>query len=228
MPALPDSGFDVVAAFYDPLARLVYGRALQQAQQAALDAGLPSGNPHILIIGGGTGWVLGEVLSRQPAATVLYLEASPQMLARSRQWLQQHLPQHAAQVEFRLGTETALSFDEQFDAVLTFFFLDLFEPVRLRSMATRLRAALTSQGTWLLADFAAPRTWWHRGLLGLMYGFFGLTTGISARQRPPIEIELARLGLQPHPAGSFFRNMVEATVWRLVSSESYSSASAQD
>lgn len=212
MAALPDSGFDFVAALYDPLARLVYGRALQRAQQAALSAGLPAGR--VLIVGGGTGRVLGEVLRRQPLARIVYLEASPLMLRRSREWLRRQLPQHTAQVEFRLGTEAALLPPEQFDAVLTFFLLDLFEPVRLRVIVERLRGALAPGGSWLLADFGPPKTWWHRALLHLMYWFFGLTTGISARHRPPIEATLRRVGLASKAAGQFFGRMVEASVWR--------------
>jgi tRNA (cmo5U34)-methyltransferase len=211
--SLPDSGFDYVAAFYDPLARLVYGRALQQAQRAALQA-LPPGAPHVLIVGGGTGWVLGEVLQLRPAARVLYLEASPQMLRRSQEFMRQHWPSHLAQVEFRLGTEAALQPQEQFDAVVTFFLLDLFEPQRLRQLVGHLLAARRPGAPWLVADFARPRTWWQRGLLAAMYGFFGLTTGISARRRPPIEAELSRLGMQPRPVGAFFGEMVEAVVWQ--------------
>lgn len=214
MPDPPDSGFDFVAAFYDPLARLVYGSALRRAQQAALVAGLPTGAPRVLIIGGGTGWVLGEVLRRRPAARIVYLEASGRMLHRSRQWLHQHWPHCAAQVEFRLGTEAQLAAAEQFEAVLTFFFLDLFEPQRLRTLVARLHAALAPDGTWLVADFEPPRTGWQRLLLGLMYAFFGLTTGISARRRPPIEALMARAGLRATPAGTFFRGMVAARVWR--------------
>ncbi|MBT9394327.1 class I SAM-dependent methyltransferase [Hymenobacter sp. NST-14] len=217
MPALPDFGFDYVAAFYDPLARLVYGPALRRAQQAALEAGLPrlpDGAPRLLVVGGGTGWVLGEILRRRPAARLVYLEASPRMLARSRAWLTRHWPQAAGQVEFRLGTEESLLPDEQFAGLLTFFFLDLFEPGRLRRIITRLSAARAPGGAWLLADFGPPRRWWHRLLLALMYGFFGLTTGIRARYRPPIEAELTRLGLHPTPAGQFFGGMVEASVWR--------------
>ncbi|MBX0291973.1 class I SAM-dependent methyltransferase [Hymenobacter sp. HSC-4F20] len=214
MPRLPDSGFDVVAAFYDPLARLVYGRALQHAQQAALEAGVRPESRRVLIIGGGTGWVLGEVLRRQPEARILYLEASPQMVYRSQWWLTRHCPQHSGQVEFRVGTEVALRPEEQFEVVITFFFLDLFEPVRLRSIVARLGLALHPAGAWLLADFAAPRRWWQRLLLQLMYWFFGATTQISARKRPPIEAELRQLGLHCAPAGRFFRGMVEASVWR--------------
>ncbi|MET4106757.1 class I SAM-dependent methyltransferase [Hymenobacter sp. UYP22] len=211
---LPDSGFDAVAAFYDALARLVYGPALQRAQQAALDAGLPLGPVRVLVIGGGTGWVLGEILRRRPEARILYLEASPRMLARSRAWLPRHAPHQAPQVVFRLGTEAVLQPQEQFDAVLTFFFLDLFAPDRLRSIVERLHPVLVPGGRWLLADFGPPSRWWHRVLLWLMYRFFGFSAGISARQRPPIEAELRRLNLRAQAAGQFFGQMVQASVWR--------------
>ncbi|WP_045689017.1 class I SAM-dependent methyltransferase [Hymenobacter sp. AT01-02] len=209
---LPDSGFDVVAAFYDPLARLVYGRALQRAQEAALTA-LPKGAPQVLVIGGGTGWVLGEILKRRPEARIVYLEASPRMIARSQEFLRSQAPTRYAQVEFRLGTEAALQTTEQFDAIITFFFLDLFEPGRLRLLTSRLYAARHRAAPWLVADFGVPRTWWHRVLLATMYWFFGLTTGISARQRPPIEAALGQLGMQRRVVGTFFGAMVEAAEW---------------
>ncbi|MCR5886909.1 class I SAM-dependent methyltransferase [Hymenobacter sp. J193] len=210
---LPDSGFDRVAAFYDPLARLVFGRSLQRAQLRAL-AHLPSGAPHVLIIGGGTGWVLPELLRRCPGARVLYLEASGQMLQRAQATLHQHCPAHLSQVQFRVGTEAALQPQEQFDAVLTFFFLDLFDLPRLRPLLARLHQARRAGSPWLLADFAPPRTWWQRGMLRLMYWFFGLTTGISGRQLPPIRAELARLGLHAGPPQYGFGGMVETVIFR--------------
>lgn len=207
-----DTGFDRVAAFYDPLARLVFGNSLRQAQQAAL-AGLPVGHPRVLIIGGGTGWVLGEVLAHRPEARILYLEASAVMLTKSRETLLQHKPHHAGQVEFRLGTEQALRPDESFDAIITFFFLDLFEPVRLRTIIERLNQVRRPSAPWLLADFRPTQALWQRTLLLLMYRFFWLTTGISGRHIPALHHELAALGLQPRQQKLFFRGMVEATVF---------------
>jgi hypothetical protein len=136
------------------------------------------------------------------------------MLARSHAKLARQLPAAVAQVEFRLGTEAKLASGDTFDVLLTFFFLDLFEPVRLRHLVERLHAARQPGAPWLLADFAPPRNCWQRGLLRLMYGFFRLTTGISARRLPPIHAELSRLGLRPGNRAGFFAGMVEAVVWR--------------
>lgn len=212
--SLPDSGFDRVAAFYDPLARLVYGRALQRAQCAALEAGLPASGPRVLVIGGGTGWILLELLSRRPAARVLYLEASPRMLKKARALLSSHLPDALPQVEFRLGTEAALGPLDTFDALVTFFFLDLFEPARLQLLLQALQKTRKPGAPWLLADFAPAQTWWQRALLTAMYQFFRLTTGISGRTLPPFREGLARLGLRQQHSASFFGGLVEAAVWQ--------------
>lgn len=214
LPPFSDAGFDRMAAFYDPLARLVFGRALLRAQQAALAAGLPAGAPRVLVVGGGTGWVLLEVLRRRPQARVLYLEAAPNMLARARARLARQRPAAAAQVEFRVGTEAALTPADTFEAVVTFFVLDLFEPARLRQLMARLDAARRPAAPWLLADFAVPHTGWQRALLAVMYWFFRLTTGIGARTLPPLPAELARLGLRQAYEARFFGGMVEASVWR--------------
>lgn len=206
-------GFDFIAPFYDTLARLVFGSTLRRAQQAAL-AGLPLGAPRVLIVGGGTGWILGDIWQRRPQAQVLYLEASTRMLAQALAWQQRHQPQRAGQVMFRLGTEAALAPTERFDAVLTFFFLDLFAPPELERVVRRLHAARRPGAPWLLADFTPPTRWWHRGLLAVMYRFFRLTTGISASALPPTQAVLAQVGLQPQRRQLFFDEMIEATVFR--------------
>ncbi|TGE16801.1 class I SAM-dependent methyltransferase [Hymenobacter elongatus] len=210
--SLADAGFDRVAAFYDQLAQLVFGDALRRTQQAAL-AGLPGGRPRVLIIGGGTGWVLAEVLRQQPDARVLYLEASAVMLAKSRETLLREAPSRAGQVEFRLGTEDALQPTESFDAIVTFFFLDLFEPLRLRSIVARLNQARRTGAPWLVADFRPPRTLWQRALQSTMYRFFRLTTGISGRRMPDLHQELAHFQLRAQQQTLFFRGMAEATVF---------------
>ena len=206
------TGFDRVAWCYDALAGLVFGPAQRRAQQAAL-AGLPPGAPHVLILGGGTGWVLLEVLRRRPPATVLYLEASPKMLARARARLVRACPAAVAQVEFRHGTQAALTTAEQFDSVVTFFVLDCLTLPELPGALARLRAALRPGGTWLLADFRPAHRGWRRALLALMYAFFRLTTGLRATELPALRPALANLGLEADNHGTFFGRTIEAVVF---------------
>ena len=207
----PPTGFDRVAWCYDALAGLVFGRALQRAQRAAL-AGLPAGTPHVLILGGGTGWVLTEVLRQRPGATLLYLEASPRMLARARAQLAQALPAAGGQVEFRHGTQRALSPGESFDAVITFFVLDCIAQPDMPAALAQLRAAQRPGAPWLLADFRPAQRGWRWVLLRLMYAFFRLTTGLRARDLPDLRRALGQLGLREISHQFFFGRAVEALV----------------
>ena len=208
--APPLTGFDRVAWYYDALAALVFGPALRNTQRAAL-AGLPTGVPHMLMLGGGTGWALMEVLRRCPAATVLYLEASPRMLARARARLK---PSQLAQVEFRHGTQQALATGEVFDAVLTFFVLDCIAAPELPAALARLHAALRLGGRWLLADFRPARRGWRRLLLATMFWFFRLTTRLRARELPDFAAALAALGLRGENKGQFYGGATEAVVFQ--------------
>jgi len=209
----PLVGYDRVAWCYDALAGLVFGPALRHAQQAAL-AGLPAGAPHVLILGGGTGWVLTEVLRQRPAATVLYLEASPRMLDRARTRLAREYPAATTQVDFRHGTQDALLPGKSYDVLITFFVLDCIPVPELDGALTRLRAVLRPRAPWLLADFRPARRGWRRVLLAAMYLFFRLTTGLRARELPRLRPALARLGMRPELRQFFFGGAVEAVVFR--------------
>ncbi|MBD2768560.1 class I SAM-dependent methyltransferase [Hymenobacter sp. BT664] len=206
------TGFDRVAWCYDALAGLVFGPALKRAQRAAL-RGLPAGAPHVLILGGGTGWVLTEVLRRRPRATVLYLEASPNMLARARHRLGRESPGAAPQVEFRHGTQHHLGPADRFDVIVTFFVLDCLAATEFDAALARLRAAQRPGAPWLLADFRPAGGGWRRVLLTLMYAFFRLTTGLRARELPNLPRALGCLGLEPTTSETFFAGAVEGVVF---------------
>jgi tRNA (cmo5U34)-methyltransferase len=209
-PGLP-TGYDRVAWCYDALAGVVFGQALQRAQLAAL-AGLPAGAPHVLILGGGTGWVLTEVLRQRPKATVLYLEASTRMLARARARLAKSFPAADGQVEFRHGTQQALAPGESFDVVITFFVLDCIAQPDMPAALAQLRAAQRPGAPWLLADFRPAQRGWRWVLLRLMYAFFRFTTGLRARDLPNLRQALGQLGLREISHQLFFGRAMEALV----------------
>ncbi|TVT43633.1 class I SAM-dependent methyltransferase [Hymenobacter setariae] len=206
----PSADFSRVARVYDALAGAVFGRAQRAAQQAALAAGMPLAGsaPRVLVLGGGSGWVLLELLRQCPAAQVLYLETSTTMLAQAQARLQQAAPGTIAQVEFRQGSEQALAPTEQFDAVVTFFVLDCFTLAEFPAALACLQAARRPRAPWLIADFRPPRTWWQRVLLRAMYLFFKLTVGLRAQQLPPWPAALAALGLQNRYQESFYGDFI--------------------
>jgi tRNA (cmo5U34)-methyltransferase len=202
--------FSQVARVYDALASVVFGRAQRRAQQAALQAGLPLAGaaPRVLVLGGGSGWVLIELLRQCPAAQVLYLETSGAMLGLAQVRLRREAPSALAQVEFRQGSEQALGPAERFDAVVTFFVLDCFTLAAFPGALASLQRARRPGAPWLVADFRPPRTWWQRGLLRAMYLFFGFAVGLRARQLPPWPTALSSLGLRNRYQASFYGDFI--------------------
>lgn len=214
MPELPDSGFNRVASFYDALARLVYGQALQEAQLALLPS-VPD-QARVLVIGGGTGWLLEQLLHTGKRLDMLYLDAAPAMLQRARQKYEKYEQSkkgHHCQVSFRLGNEQALQPSEQFDVIITPFLLDLFPPPRLQQLMRRLSAALVPDGEWLVADFwpvQQPPPWWQRVLITGMYTFFGWVSGVKASRLPDYASHFASLGFKEKYSQAFYGGMVQA------------------
>ncbi len=204
-----------MAPFYDGLAAAVFGGSLRRAQAWAVQDGLPANARRVLFIGGGTGLVLPAVLARAPNARVIYVEASAAMLARARAGLARAVPAATvARVTFLLGTEADVPPDAGFDAVLTFFFLDLFPSAELPAVIDQLSALVAPTATWLVADFAPPQRAWQRGLLTVMYRFFRLTTGLRNQRLADWPGALAAAGWEVGSERYLVGGAVRAGAWR--------------
>ena len=75
--------YDNSAWFYDRLSGLIYGKAIIRSQVYLLKY-IPAG-ANILIVGGGTGWILEEITKIHPSGLkIIYVEISAKMMALSR------------------------------------------------------------------------------------------------------------------------------------------------
>lgn len=204
--------FDWIAPVYDALVFVVFGRRLKRAQAVFLDR-IPLG-ASVLVVGGGTGWLLDPLLTNGRAARIVYLESSARMLARaSRRMLELKLP---GRIEFRLGDEESLRPDEHFDVLMTPFVLDLFTTETLQTrLIPRLRSALTQNGLWLITDFVKTQVWWQRVLVWLMIRFFILTAGIEARHLADWQRLLGEGGLSLRESSPQVGGLVSTEVWSL-------------
>ncbi len=203
--------FDWVAPVYDFLAFLVFGHRLRRAQVIFLNQ-IPA-NAQLLILGGGTGWLLQQVLTRCQPNRVVYLEASANMLARAGRRVINH--NAAGSVVFRVGDETCLKPDESFDVIMTPFVLDLFTEKHLQAALPQLRNRLRPGGRWLVTDFVPSVTGWQKVLLWAMIRFFRLTAGIQTRQLADWQKLLAESGLQRRAQKPQVSGMVSTEVWHL-------------
>lgn len=210
--------FEPVAAVYDNLAAWVFGASIKQAQLHTL-LWISTGTT-VLIIGGGTGWYLKELLLQKKVKKVVYIEPSQKMLDLTRQKIKDILPQLPdTTVELRLGTEDTILPDERFDVIVTHFFLDIFAPTRLEKISVLLSHALNVQGLWLIADFRLPEKkasidyWWKKILIHTMLLFFKIISRITARELPDFPALFAAMGMNPVFEHSLYKGLIVSSVY---------------
>ncbi len=199
--------FDKIANVYDGLAQLVFGKSIRQAQKVFL-GDVPT-QSKVLILGGGTGWLLTQLLELKPQCEVWYIEASEKMLELSKIKIQD-----SDRVHFIHGTENSIPSGIQFDVVITNFYLDLFTYESLDSVLIKIKKEIKPNALWLATDFIVGRKWWQFTLLRMMYRFFRIMCHIEATELPDWNQILAKMGLQKMKSTLFFGGFIETAVYR--------------
>ena len=112
------NGFNTIAKIYDTLAKIVFGRVIKKAQLHFLNE-IPI-EAKVLILGGGTGWILNSILKIRPAVEVWYIEASTKMISIAKKKVVGF-----NNIHFIHGTEQNIPVDQHYDVVITNFYFDL-------------------------------------------------------------------------------------------------------
>lgn len=171
--------YDSVAPFYDRLSRLVFGEAIVLAQLFLLKA-IPTGTD-VLIIGGGTGWILEEIARKhQGGLKITYVEISREMMHQSRS-------RNAGenQVTYICQSIQEARLEHSYDVVITPFLFDNFSDNTLRSVFDKVDHHLKKNGLWLFADFQLQEgRILSKILLKAMYLFFGLFCRLETTKLP--------------------------------------------
>ncbi len=202
------NSYDAVAPFYDLLSRIVYGKKLLHAQRCFL-SDIPNGS-RVLFLGGGTGKVLPQLLQLE-GISVDYIEPSGAMMRRA---MKRAAGEAKQSVQFIQGDHTQLPAHVQYDAVLTFFVLDMFTELKAIEFTDIVDASLKPGALWLLADFFPSRNIVHRALLKGMYLFFHLATGIQTRQLPDYDKALNRHDFHRRAEKKFMQGFIRSCVYR--------------
>ena len=199
-------GFDRIAKYYDPLAKLVFGKSLRMAQTCFLDS-IPAAS-NVLVLGGGTGWWLNEFLRLKPTCKIVYIDESSEMIRLARM-----STNNDSRIEFVQGTQDSLPRQIEFDVVILFCFLDIFSDEQLPKLLRKIRASMSSNGHWLVTDFFKEE-WWHSLLLFIMYRFFKLTTGLKNQKLPDWERALHHEQLTVTDQRSFFGRFIKSARYK--------------
>lgn len=204
------NGFDRISDVYDALARLVFGRSIRDAQLYFL-SDIPKG-AKVLILGGGTGWLLVALLKINPHCQVWYVEASHKMLEKTRKKVN---TRPSTFVHFIHGTEDVIPSNVRFNAVITNFYFDLFSTASLQLVLVRILGSMMPDGIVLVSDFTKTNVWKHRVLLTIMYRFFKLACGIESSHLPDWQAELKNAGLDEFKSKKFYGGFIRSSIYSI-------------
>lgn len=166
----------------------------------------------VLILGGGTGWIAKEILSRFPQLSITYIEASAQMIVQAKQ----KISNYSNRISFIHGTEKSIPTYVQFDTVIANFYFDLFTDVDLSRALNFIRKSMTKDSLWLISDFKDDGKWWQKILLKSMFAFFRITCGIRLTKLVDWRTPLLNSGFEPLDSKAFYKGFILSSVYRLM------------
>ncbi|MEE1946024.1 class I SAM-dependent methyltransferase [Pedobacter sp. KR3-3] len=161
-----EPSYDKIAKRYDFLSRLVFFKSQVKAQTEQL--GYIRHCKKLLIVGGGTGWILKDLNAITQPMTIVFVEAAIEMIALAKKVVTHH------QVEFVHQDIEDYQTNQVFDAVLTPFLFDNFDGAKAEKVFGHIDALLAAEGIWVDVDFYLNKqsALWKRAILKAMHLFF--------------------------------------------------------
>jgi ubiquinone/menaquinone biosynthesis C-methylase UbiE len=174
------NNYDNIARYYDFLSSIVFGSSQRNAQIALLP--YIAADSHVLIAGGGTGWILEEIAEKcLPGLHIYYIEISAKMITEAKK--KRYQPNDVTFINMAIEdfdlTDAGLP---GFDVIITPFLFDNFKEERIPGIFLHLHKMLLTGGSWLFTDFHYQKKapFWQRILLNSMYVFFSVLCAVEA------------------------------------------------
>jgi ubiquinone/menaquinone biosynthesis C-methylase UbiE len=204
MPA----NYDNSASFYDKLSQLVFGKALVNAQAWLLPQ-IPK-NAKILIVGGGTGWIMEEITKLHPSGlNITYVEISANMMTLSRK---RNIGANHVVFINKAIEEAGLPPD--FDVAITPFLFDNFTDNTLPGVFQHIHQTLKPGSLWLNTDFQLTGKWWQYAMLKSMLLFFKMLCGVPAWRLPDVGRQFGKFGYGVVEEKIFFGDFVVTRLYK--------------
>ncbi|WP_421946112.1 class I SAM-dependent methyltransferase [Pedobacter sp.] len=204
------NNYDKIAKHYDWLSRIVFSKAQVNAQKNQLKYLTP--NACILIVGGGTGWILEEIAKIYPSGLkIVYVEISAKMIALSKN-------RDFKENDVKFENQAIENFESaiEFDFILTPFLFDNFNQEQAELVFHKLNLLLKNNGKWFLVDFTLQHgvgKWWKSLLLKSMYLFFRFFKMVSVSKLVEMKPYFLKQDYIILEERFYFKNFIEATVY---------------
>ena len=225
------NNYDKIARYYDRLSRLVFFKSQLNAQVHQLRY-LPA-KGRVLIVGGGTGWILEEISRLVPEGLhLVYVEISAKMMALSKE-----RSVAGNTIDYiNLGIED-FSTEQSFDVICTPFLFDNFGEESAIKVFHQLNAMLSEEGLWFHTDFILPEGmgtgekeggrkekdqnesiaaqrghWWKTAFLTMMYQFFKIVGNVEASKLINMSPYFRTAGYQLLEEKFYYKGFIQSLV----------------
>ncbi|MCB1173177.1 MAG: class I SAM-dependent methyltransferase [Leptospiraceae bacterium] len=214
-------GFDRLARFYDALLFFTSGSLLSRARLAHVQRLLAAES--LLILGGGSGRFLIDILERGFQGRIAFLDISGSMILKAQQklraWQQKQMirSRTAPNVTWIQAPIAQVPPEQRFDAISANFYLDLFDPAELQQQINSIQNKLNPGGRLFFCDFAVRpnSSWWQRLIVWSLYRFFRISCHISAGTLPDWQTVLPPQNWTILAEASWWRGLVVSRCYTL-------------
>lgn len=204
------NNYDKIAKYYDWLSQIVFSKAQVNAQKNQLKYITPNSN--LLIVGGGTGWILEEIAKVYPfGLKIFYVEISAKMIALSKK---RDFKENDVKFENLAIENFETSID--FDFILTPFLFDNFNQEQATLVFEKINLLLKSNGKWFFVDFTLQHgvgKWWKSLLLKSMYLFFRFFKMVSVSKLVEIKPYFLKQDYIILEERFYYKNFIEAIIY---------------
>ncbi len=170
--------YDYIARIYDPLAKLVLGKAYSESKHQYLEQ-IKEGDK-VLYLGGGTGGNLAEMANRVgTSGSVCFVEASKVMMDLA--W-KKVPPEIRDRVVWMYENDFEWLPKEKFDVVVTQYFLDILPDKEIQNLFQEIEERTKDSSLWIFSDLFETRE--KKRLLSLMIGFFNWVSNNPRKSLP--------------------------------------------
>lgn len=192
--------YSFIAPYYNRLAKMVFGRKLQEAKNCFVSE---IEVKKILLIGGGDGMDYREIVKKLHGQ---YWEKSQSMLELAKGNLSE------SSLSFHLG-EFKPDGSVHFDEVWLHFVLDTMEDQEITNLISVLRSTLKTNGRLYFVDFFEAKSLWQKGIQEVMLGFFRVFAAHKRKNIPDYEKLFLQDGWVKSEEENLMKGWVRAQIW---------------
>lgn len=203
--------FSILAPIYDFLGTIVFWGALHKSQIHFLDR-LPK-SPKVLIVGGGTGRFLIDLLKSGKVEEVDYIDISPGMIAKARKKV--GVLGKLEQVQFLCGGMESIP-SEKYDLICTHYILDCFNEEELLELVPKFKEVLRESGMLHFSDFYldSSSSILRRSFVGFLYFFFRILCGLKTKNLPGFKKLFEKFGFKEEAEEYLFCRLLRTALYR--------------